>query len=87
MTDCWLAGAPGETRTPGLLVRSQPLYPTELRAPMVTYPAQSRAGDGRTLSILAEKTNAEVFLQRSPPLLFRIQQAFLPVAIFGYDQV
>jgi len=25
-------GAPGETRTPGLLVRSQPLYPTELRA-------------------------------------------------------
>src|SRR6202171_3270869 len=26
------SGAPGETRTPGLLVRSQPLYPTELRA-------------------------------------------------------
>ena len=26
-------GAPGGTRTPGLLVRSQPLYPTELRAP------------------------------------------------------
>ena len=25
-------GAPGEIRTPGLLVRSQPLYPTELRA-------------------------------------------------------
>src|SRR5207248_45966 len=25
-------GAPGETRTPDLLVRSQPLYPTELRA-------------------------------------------------------
>src|SRR5580658_3599139 len=25
-------GAPGGTRTPGLLVRSQPLYPTELRA-------------------------------------------------------
>ena len=27
------SGAPGETRTPDLLVRSQPLYPTELRAP------------------------------------------------------
>ena len=27
-----LSGAPGETRTPDLLVRSQPLYPTELRA-------------------------------------------------------
>lgn len=25
-------GAPGETRTPDLLVRSQTLYPTELRA-------------------------------------------------------
>ncbi len=25
-------GAPGEIRTPDLLVRSQPLYPTELRA-------------------------------------------------------
>ena len=27
-----LGGAPGETRTPDLLVRSQPLYPPELRA-------------------------------------------------------
>ena len=27
-------GAPGEIRTPGLLVRSQALYPTELRAQM-----------------------------------------------------
>ena len=27
------SGAPGGTRTPGLLVRSQSLYPTELRAP------------------------------------------------------
>jgi integrase len=27
-----VSGAPGETRTPDLLVRSQPLYPTELRA-------------------------------------------------------
>src|SRR5581483_5146805 len=26
------SGAPGETRTPDLLVRSQPLYPAELRA-------------------------------------------------------
>jgi hypothetical protein len=28
-------GAPGEIRTPGLLVRSQALYPTELRAQMI----------------------------------------------------
>ena len=28
----WLFGAPGETRTPDHLVRSQVLYPTELRA-------------------------------------------------------
>src|ERR1019366_5155685 len=27
-----LCGAPGEIRTPDLLIRSQPLYPTELRA-------------------------------------------------------
>src|SRR5262249_43280135 len=27
-----VSGAPGETRTPDLLVRSQPLYPPELRA-------------------------------------------------------
>jgi hypothetical protein len=27
-----VAGAPGGTRTPGLLVRSQSLYPPELRA-------------------------------------------------------
>jgi hypothetical protein len=26
-------GAPGETRTPSLLIRSQVLYPIELRAP------------------------------------------------------
>ena len=31
-------GAPGETRTPDLLVRSQPLYPTELRARTVISP-------------------------------------------------
>ena len=27
-----MSGAPGEIRTPGLLVRSQTLYPAELRA-------------------------------------------------------
>jgi hypothetical protein len=31
-TDLELDGAPGEIRTPDLLVRSQTLYPTELRA-------------------------------------------------------
>jgi hypothetical protein len=30
--DLHVVGAPGEIRTPGLLVRSQALYPTELRA-------------------------------------------------------
>ena len=39
-------GAPGETRTPDLLVRSQPLYPTELRArvPSILAPHPNRAG-------------------------------------------
>ena len=35
LIDCFTKkyiGAPGEIRTPGLLVRSQALYPTELRA-------------------------------------------------------
>jgi adenylate cyclase, class 2 len=31
------SGAPGETRTPDLLVRSQPLYPPELRARVTVY--------------------------------------------------
>ncbi len=30
--DFYVGGAPGEIRTPDLLVRSQALYPTELRA-------------------------------------------------------
>ena len=29
-----LDGAPGEIRTPDLLIRSQSLYPAELRAPL-----------------------------------------------------
>src|ERR1700720_1965848 len=40
----WKFGAPGEIRTPGLLVRSQALYPTELRARYgKTGPAGGRA--------------------------------------------
>ena len=31
-TLCYLSGAPGEIRTPDLLIRSQSLYPAELRA-------------------------------------------------------
>ena len=38
MTWSRLAGAPGVTRTPDLLVRSQTLYPTELRAQVVRTP-------------------------------------------------
>jgi hypothetical protein len=32
---CWKYGAPGEIRTPDPLVRSQMLYPAELRARVV----------------------------------------------------
>ena len=32
----YLFNAPGETRTPNLLIRSQMLYPIELRAPVST---------------------------------------------------
>ena len=32
----YLFNAPGETRTPNLLIRSQMLYPIELRAPIPT---------------------------------------------------
>ena len=35
-----LSGAPGETRTPDLLVRSQPLYPPELRARNLIIPGR-----------------------------------------------
>ena len=38
-----LDGAPGEIRTPDLLVRSQALYPTELRARIETKSQQSTA--------------------------------------------
>lgn len=33
ITSCLIIGAPGEIRTPDTLVRSQVLYPAELRAP------------------------------------------------------
>ena len=36
-----ISGAPGEIRTPDLLVRSQALYPTELRAHLQTKHRQS----------------------------------------------
>ena len=36
-----LGGAPGETRTPDLLVRSQPLYPPELRARTLIPPMEA----------------------------------------------
>src|SRR5580658_10329789 len=39
-------GAPGEIRTPDLLVRSQTLYPTELRAPPFRIPDAQLAGKG-----------------------------------------
>jgi hypothetical protein len=41
-----LSGAPGVTRTPDLLVRSQTLYPTELQARLEEGPAPNLAGLG-----------------------------------------
>ena len=38
----WKNGAPGEIRTPDRLVRSQVLYPTELRAPRFWWRIQYR---------------------------------------------
>ncbi len=38
-------GAPGEIRTPGLLVRSQTLYPTELRARGEAHSMDTRQGE------------------------------------------
>src|SRR5271165_2205869 len=37
-TDQCHSGAPGGIRTPGLLIRSQPLYPTELQAHVMENP-------------------------------------------------
>ena len=51
-------GAPGEIRTPGLLVRSQALYPTELRARINPKSSQYYGGEGgiRTLDGLLTHT-------------------------------
>ncbi len=38
----YLFNAPGETRTPNLLIRSQMLYPIELRAPISTLVLSTR---------------------------------------------
>ena len=38
----WLGGAPGQIRTADLLVRSQTLYPTELRARRINYNKRPR---------------------------------------------
>ncbi len=43
-------GAPGEDRTPDLLVRSQPLYPTELRALPPSFVPRGVNGGTRTLN-------------------------------------
>ena len=44
-----LIGAPGEIRTPGLLVRSQALYPTELRARIERNRSNTCGGEGGLL--------------------------------------
>src|SRR6266481_2180583 len=44
------SGAPGEIRTPGLLVRSQTLYPTELRARSKTLHCQQFTASSSSIS-------------------------------------
>jgi hypothetical protein len=55
-----LNGAPGEIRTPGLLIRSQSLYPAELRAHMPRFLGEI-AGKSLTQSI-----KVAAAAQRSP---------------------
>src|SRR6185295_19074238 len=67
-----LCGAPGETRTPGLLVRSQPLYPTELRARLAHY-IRSRMG------------RQAIFDGIGPPLNIERRQAIYPFVLVEFD--
>ena len=47
-------GGPGKIRTPDLLIRSQALYPTELRARMADFAALESSGE-----TLAEPSQSE----------------------------
>jgi hypothetical protein len=50
MKGSYLGGAPGGTRTPDLLVRSQMLYPTELRAHSETFHCQQFTASSSSIS-------------------------------------
>jgi hypothetical protein len=67
------SGAPGETRTPDLLVRSQPLYPTELRARYEYYSGATRffrSGAERGLrKMKARRLKAMEWRQKCTPVL------------------
>ena len=66
---CNFGGAPGGTRTPGLLVRSQSLYPAELRAPErddhsnATEPAQRYGRIGFCLGAISAHLARQAFLR------------------------
>jgi adenylate cyclase, class 2 len=51
----WESGAPGEARTPGLMIRSHSLYPTELRArvrlPIIRMRQSVMASNGRETEV------------------------------------
>ena len=66
-----MCGAPGEIRTPGLLVRSQTLYPTELRAHYRDNERVTALADLGLLQTLANVVNEAHFCtfcrRRKPP--------------------
>src|SRR5438045_7489060 len=78
------SGAPGETRTPDLLVRSQPLYPTELRARFLIITAPGGAPQPRPqwypvpdTSCSRRRLSDERMGLRPDPSLRRARAAFL----------
>ncbi len=60
-----LVGAPCRTRTCDLLVRSQTLYPTELRARRPTEASRHRPGRGRETSIISHRPGCAITAHRT----------------------
>ena len=56
MGEAALCGVPGKIRTPGLLIRSQTLYPAELRAPFARIEFQAYPDSGEPQIYHAAKT-------------------------------
>ena len=76
------SGAPGETRTPDLLVRSQPLYPPELRA---------RYADSNSLSVRVCNIRISACLPARLRVMAPFKGATAPsrehLLLFGYYRV